>query len=159
MDLLHMVINDLATELPTTVPPTGALLLALQQRNGVPAKRPGAGGVQEGNHGSSGRRPPGRRQVLNEFGVAGLGAGVVTGQRRRDLLDHLGAGPPIRHLPHPPLWGDPQAGRLHQPPAMHQRLDWGFIGRELAAPAAADAPAARGRADDDATAHLATSLL
>jgi hypothetical protein len=46
MDLFHMVINDLATSPPTTVPPTGALLLGLQQRNGVIAERLGASGVQ-----------------------------------------------------------------------------------------------------------------
>jgi hypothetical protein len=59
-----------------------------------------------GQDGSSGRRPPGRWFVLDELGIAGLWAGIITGERRGDLLDHLGAGPPIRDLPHPPLRWD-----------------------------------------------------
>jgi hypothetical protein len=60
------------------------------------------------DHGSLGRRPPGRRHVLDEFGVPGLRAGVVTGQRRSDLLDHPNALMSVRDLPHPPLRGMPK---------------------------------------------------
>jgi hypothetical protein len=42
-------------------------------------------------YGSSGRRPPGRRHVLDEFGVLRLRVGVVARQRRSDLLDHPNA--------------------------------------------------------------------
>jgi hypothetical protein len=131
--------------------------------SGLPAENPirvGArrgSGAHQANMAYRGGWPP-SGHVLDEFGVSGLGAGVVTGQRRGDLLEHPDAGMPVRDLPDPALRGDAQAGGLHQPPAMQQRVDRGLVRGELAAPAAANAPAARGGADHGPTAHLATSL-
>jgi hypothetical protein len=116
------------------------------------------GGAHQADVANRGGRPP-SGDVLDQLGGAGPWAGVVTGKRRGDLLDHAGAGVPAGHLPDPPLWGDAQAGGLHQPPAMLQRVDQRLVRRKLAAPATPNAPAARGGADHGPTAHLPTSPL
>jgi hypothetical protein len=72
--------------------------------------------------------------VLDELGATRPGAGVVTGQRRRHLLDHPNALAPTPTC-HTRRSGDAQAGRLYQPAAMHHRMDRGLVGREWAAPA------------------------